>query len=378
MRVLIVDTYYEAFLRTHYAERPELAEASYEAQLDALLERQFGTGDAYSRELRRLGHEAQEIVPNAPVLQGTWAREHGRARGARLAAALPTRFGVAARQALAHRIALAQIAAYDPDVLYCQDLWFFTKPELDALRRRGILVCGQIASEPPPPSRLQGYDLILTSFPHYVERFRALGVASEYLAIAFDQTVPERLGVPVAPEAERPHGVVFVGGVDPAVHPAGTALIERLCERIGLDVWGYGADRLEPGSPILAHHHGEAWGLDMFRVLARAQVVVNRHIEAAEGNANNMRLFEATGCGAALVTEAAPNLGELFEPGREVATTTGEDELVATVQRLLGDDAERLAVARAGQARTMAEHTYAKRIEQLAEVLERHLASKRP
>ena len=32
----------------------------------------------------------------------------------------------------------AQISAFAPDVVYCQDLWFFTKPELDSLR-------------PPPP-----------------------------------------------------------------------------------------------------------------------------------------------------------------------------------------------------------------------------------
>jgi len=377
VRVLIVDPYYQAFLDTHYAERPELREAPYDEQLAALLHRQFGTGDAYSRELRALGHEAAEVITNAMPLQEAWAREHGGARGARLLARLPTRLGVAARQALAHRIVAAQIAAFGPDVVYCQDLWFFTKPELDALRRRGMLVVGQIASEAPPAGRLRGFDLILTSFPHYVDRFRAAGVPSEYLAIAFDQTVPERVGVSLDPAAERPHGAVFTGGVNPAVHPAGTALIERLCEAIDLEVWGYGADRLDPSSPILAHHHGEAWGLDMYRVLASSRVVVNRHIEAAEGHANNMRLFEATGCGAALVTEAAPNLGELFEPGVEVATYRDESELVATVRRLLADDEERIRLAAAGQRRTLSEHTYAARIAQLAEILERYLASER-
>ena len=65
--------------------------------------------------------------------------------------------------------------------MYVQDLGFFSRRELDAIRRAGTLVVGQIASEPPPPERLRGFDLILTSFPHYVERFRALGVDSEYL-----------------------------------------------------------------------------------------------------------------------------------------------------------------------------------------------------
>ncbi|MCW2989894.1 MAG: glycosyl transferase group 1 family protein, partial [Solirubrobacterales bacterium] len=77
MRVLVVDPYYPAFLDAHYAARPELREAPYAKQLEALLTRQFGTGDAYSRELRALGHEAREVIPNAEPLQRAWAREHG-------------------------------------------------------------------------------------------------------------------------------------------------------------------------------------------------------------------------------------------------------------------------------------------------------------
>jgi glycosyltransferase involved in cell wall biosynthesis len=374
LRVLIVDTYYPTFVEEHYAARPGLADAPFEEQLRALLDRRFGTSDAYSRELARLGHHAADVIVNCEPLQAAWAREHGLALHEplrRALAAAPTRAGIMARQALIHRVALAQIRAARPDVLYVQDLWFFSRRELEAIRRAGVLVVGQIASEPPPPGRLRGFDLILTSFPHYVDRFRALGVPSEYLAIAFDQTIADV--VDVSPQAERPRGAVFVGGVNPRVHPAGTALLERLCERVDLEVWGYGREDLSPGSPLLERHRGEAWGIDMYRVLASSRVVVNRHIEAAEGHANNMRLFEATGSGAALVTEAAPNLAELFEPGAEVAAYADEEELVSTIQQLLADDPRRLAMASAGQRRTLAEHTYAARIGQLAEILEAHL-----
>ena len=253
-------------------------------------------------------------------------------------------------------------------MVYLQDLWFLGPRELGRLRARGRLVAGQVASRPPGPERLQGYDLILTSFPHYVERFRALGVGSEYFPIAFHRPVLDRV-----PLADRPRGAVFVGGVDPHVHPAGTRLLERLCERGLVDVWGYGADALAPGSPILARHHGEAWGIDMYRVLARARIVVNRHIEAAEGFANNMRLYESTGMGALLLTEAAPNLDTLFEPGREVATYASEDELAERIEHLLDHEDERAAIARAGHERTLTEHTYERRIGELAAILEERL-----
>ena len=373
MRVLVADTYYPAFLTTHYGSAPGLAEAGYHEHLRALLDRRFGTSDAYSRELRALGFEAADAILNCEPLQAAWAREHGLRLHEplrRAAAVMPTRAGAMARQALLHRIALAQVHGARPDVLYLQDLWFFTRRELDAIRRTGVFVVGQIASEAPPSERLRGFDLVVTSFPHYVERFRALGVASEYLAIAFDQTIADV--VDVSPEAERPHGAVFVGGLNPAVHPAGTALLERLCERVELEVWGYGRDRLPPSSPLLKRHRGEAWGIDMYRVLASSRVVVNRHIEAAEGHANNMRLFEATGAGAALVTDAAPNLSDLFEPGREVLAYADEDELVREIEQLLSDDAARVSIASAGQQRTLREHTYAARIGELAGILERY------
>jgi spore maturation protein CgeB len=375
LRVLVVDTYYPAFLESHYAERPGLAERPYAEQLASLIERGFGTSDAYSFYLRENGHEARDTIVNCLPLQRAWAREHGAALPRLLGplASAPTRVGVAGRQALLHAVALAQIRAFRPDVVYLQDLWFLSRRELDAVRRRGVLVAGQIASQAPPAELLRGYDLLLTSFPHYVERFRRLGIDSEYLRIAFDERVTARLaarGIDTAPDSARPHDAVFVGGVNPAVHHEGTRLLELVADRVGLDTWGYGADALEPSSALRRGHKGEAWGLDMFAVLAGAKIALNRHIDAAEGHANNMRLYETTGTGALLATDRGSNLGELFEPGREVVVYDGADDLVEKVRHYLAHDAERLEIARAGQARTLREHTYAERIAELAEILE--------
>jgi spore maturation protein CgeB len=77
VRVLIVDTCYPAFLKAHYAERPDLADATYEVQWRALMDRFFGTCDSYSHFLGVLGHEAHEVVLNCEPLQRAWAREHG-------------------------------------------------------------------------------------------------------------------------------------------------------------------------------------------------------------------------------------------------------------------------------------------------------------
>jgi hypothetical protein len=272
-----------------------------------------------------------------------------------------------------HRILAAQVEAFEPDVVYVQDMRFHTTAQIRELRGRGRLVVGQIASAAPPAEHVRAFDLVLTSFPHFVDRFRAAGVRSEYLRLGFDERVLDRLGERDSLPASD---VAFVGGLDPGVHGAGVALLERLCGELGesVAVYGYGASALSKGSPILDCYRGEAWGLDMYRAFAGARVVLNRHISVAEGHANNMRLYEATGVGAALLTDGGVNLAELFEPEREVATYAGAHDAPARARALLDDETERSAIAAAGQARTLGEHTMAHRMAELAGLLDESLA----
>jgi spore maturation protein CgeB len=187
--------------------------------------------------------------------------------------------------------------------------------------------------------------------------------------------VVERLaaaGVGVDPHAPRDIPIAFVGGINGDVHQPATAALERLAEELDVQFWGYLSGELPPASAIGARYHGEAWGMDMYRVLARTQIALNRHSSVAEGMANNMRLFEATGVGACLLTEDAPNLPELFAPGEEVAVYTGPDDVVRRARALLEDDGRRARIAAAGQRRVRGEHTYTRRMAQLAEILERY------
>ena len=207
-------------------------------------------------------------------------------------------------------------------------------------------------------------------------RIRAIGPDSEFFRLGVDPRVVDRLrarGTDPERLDDRPNAVVFVGGVNPAVHAKGTRQLEELAARFPVDVWGYGADALPSGSPILERYHGEAWGLDMYAALASARVAVNRHIDAAEGHANNMRLYEASAMGAALVTDSGVGLEDILEPGRETLAYSGTDDLIAKIEQLLEDDGERRRIAAAGQRRTLDEHSFARRMEELAGILERRL-----
>lgn len=373
MKILIVDTYYAAFLACFYARQEELANADYQTQLQALLDACFGTSDFYSRHLNALGCETQDLVVNCVPLQQAWAKANN-VPLYQLALKVPHRLFrvpilgkfLAGLPGLMD-VAIAQIKATKPDVLYCQDLSFFPVEVLRELKQHVRLIVGQIACPLPPESFLKGYDLILTSFPHFVDRLRALGVKSEYFRIGCDERVLSLLG-----DVNKDIGFSFVGGIS-RHHGGAIPLLEYLAEQTDMRVFGYGVESLPPSSPIRQRHDGEVWGMDMYRALARSRITLNRHISVAENYANNMRLYEATGVGAMLLTDRKDNLHELFDIGREVVAYSSKEEAAELVRHYLDYPEEAERIAKAGQARTLREHTYAQRMQELVPILKRNL-----
>lgn len=361
MRLLIVDTCYPAFLAAHYSASPGLEREPYAVQWRALMDTFFGTADSYSHFLGELGHPAHEVVVNCVPMQRAWAREHGL-----------TSHGVRRlfeQHVSGSEIIRRQVEDFRPDVLYVQNLSALSPPLLRELGR-GRLVVGQIASEVPHPEQLEPFDLVLTSFPHYVPRFLARGIASEYFRIGFDPRALAAVG-----EVERDLDVVFVGSLSRGQHGLGNAVLAHAAGKLPLSVWGTGIDDWPRDAPIRGAYRGEAWGRDMLRVFARARIVLNRHIDVAEDNANNMRLFEATGMGALLLTDSKSNLEDLFSPGREVIAYEDVGDLVRRAGAYLEDVPGRERVANAGQRRTLGEHSYAHRMKELIPILERYASS---
>lgn len=349
-----LNTCYPAFLASHYAARPQLATASYGEQLDALAATNFGDADFYSSGLRKAGWLASDLVVNCAPLQGAWARENG----LRL-------------EGLA--VAVEQVRRLEPDVLYVQDMNATPRDFLRAVREKVGLVVGQIATTVGKDIPLEAYDVVVSSMPHLVDRFRAAGLAAHYQPLAFAPRVLEAVGH--KPWRERDVEVSFVGGISP-VHVQGIALLEELVRSTSIRLWGYGIDALPARSILRPRHQGEAWGNGMFAKLADSKITVNRHADYADRFANNMRLFEATGCGALLVTDHKDDLDDLFVVGEEVVAYRTPEECAALVQYYLHhpDEAER--IARAGRARTLRDHSYDARMAESAEIFERHLRSR--
>ena len=111
----------------------------------------------------------------------------------------------------------------------------------------------------------------------------------------------------------------------------------------------------------------------MYQILHNSKVTLNHHGDV-EPYANNNRLYEATGVGTLLVTDWKENLHEMFEPGKEIVAYRDSDECIELIKYYLEHDDERRAIARAGQERTLKEHTCYHRMQELLQHPVEHIA----
>ena len=105
----------------------------------------------------------------------------------------------------------------------------------------------------------------------------------------------------------------------------------------------------------------------MYDVLRRSRITLNYHIDIAEGWANNMRLYEATGAGAMLLTDRRRNIGDIYVDGDEVATYGSTRECIDQTKRYLADEPARAAIAAGGQRKAVEVNNYFNRTGEILE-----------
>lgn len=390
MKFLILDTYYPAFLRSFYGQRPDVADRPYSEQWRVLMDQCFGTADFYSHNLQQLGHEATEVVANCEPLQRQWAREHGiheegpaRAKGwtttllqrsRRIASKTPLRLlkplfrpilrSLDTRPSWLYPILAAQIRHFQPDVLLNHSMSAIAPRFMREMKPRVRLLVGQHgATQLPDSDEWHCYDLVVSSFPPTVDWFGSQGIAAELYWLGFEPKVLSTLK-----GENRPLDITFVGSFHDC-HTSRVTLLEALCHRfLQLRIWCPSVDHLLSTSAIRGSYVGQAWGKEMYEILARSKITLNHHGDIAP-YANNMRLFEATGVGTFLITDWKENLEEMFALGEEVVAYHTVDECAELIAYYIDHEEERKAIAYSGQQRTLREHTYYHRMQELVEIV---------
>ncbi|MEP6921678.1 MAG: glycosyltransferase [bacterium] len=413
MRLLKIGIYYSAYLEQFYAQRPGLAEQDYATQHTALMDDGFGSSNFWTNALTNLGYETCDLVSNAQPMQQMWGTERGLAFD-------PNRW--------LFDITAAQVKAFKPDALLVADYSTITAAYLRHLKdvcpsiRLVLVWCGAPFRD---GSIFNECDIVLSCVPELVTRFRQSGHHSYQINHAFDQRVLEKLDLTSSPTAE----FVFLGSIvkSDQFHIGREKLLSQLVKETDLKIWSdagapasttppeyslpgitdrsvasIGPSRwrrhvssvpffgsvarrawqlAQPGSRslnvdpnIINHSQGPLFGLQMFQQLHDSRVALNTHIDISPINASNMRLFEATGVGACMLTDWKANLSELFELDSEVVTYRDADECVEQAQYLLEHESERRSIAAAGQRRTLRDHTFDHRAAQIDTIILQALA----
>jgi spore maturation protein CgeB len=367
MRFLIVDHMYGTFVDWVYKSTPGLANQSYADQKRRIDQELFGESQFEVAALKAQGHEAYDHIANVRQLQEAWFRESGlefpRPRlGVRLRRGYipwPSRFDARwIGEAL-----LARVRQLRPDVVHIQAMDLLEPWTIASLRDETRLVVGQVATELPATWTYRDYGFIVSSIPAVVDRFRRDGADAEFLPLAFEPSVLDAIG-----HFDRDVPVSFVGSFTTR-YADRLSIVETVAEAAPLRTWTADLAGIPVDSPIRPTIEGPAWGRKMYEVMARSLMTVNTHGRIAGEDANNLRLYEATGAGALLITDARRNMNQLFDVGAQVVTYRDTADCARVVRYYLDHSAEAAAIAAAGQRRTLREHTWSNRMARLVELV---------
>ena len=277
---------------------------------------------------------------------------------------------------------LAQIKAFQPDVFFSHDYAYLTPALRQRIRDENPsikYVFGWDGFGMNDKAKLAGCDMVLSCAQSILDFYEANGFATYLFNFGFEKSLLNRLQM-----NRNLHNVAFTGSVTvgnnmyngrisllaglsrqvptalflSALTENKIYLAKSLLKKIKTGQFGLVKDVLR----LIQQNKGIKFGLDMYQTIADSRFTFNTHGDIVSTEAANVRLFEATGVGSCLVTDWKPNLNKFFEPDKEVLTYKSLDECIEKVKYLMDHEEERVAIAKAGQIRTLSEHSYEKRI----------------
>lgn len=357
---------YETYINAFYAENNGMATLSFNEQLNALAQDCFPWILTWSKFNTNSNVHIFETVHNAYYLQDAWMKEH-------------SFLSTYDNQNWQKTIILRQIKDCSPDVVIIYPPELFDESFIAEIKslNRNILIGGYDGMNRQNVQKYNGYDFVITCSSYISRYYESHNILTYPLEFAFDTSVSNRLK-----ESERSFSVGFSGSITPHLHQNRFELLSYMVKRtpivisseytIGnipsfnikhtLKAIGRWDKSYFDAFLIYLRNIGPKYGIAMYQFLKDSKICLNAH--GSEINfAANVRLYEATGVGSCLLTDWKENIGEIFEPGKEIVTYSSKEEAVDKIRFLIRHDNERKRIASKGRERTLENYTYTKRIE---------------
>ncbi len=402
-RFVRVTDNYPQYIKSFYLKNPDIHLKSYACQYNQLISDSFEIASSYTKNLNKIGVEAYDIISNAEILQATWKKEKF----------LPS-------EMTSQELIIKQLQFYKPEVVWIDDFSLVDKEWKNTLLKQVPsikLLIGHICApyNSFTAEKFKLFDIMFTCIPCLKNELSKLGINSYLLYHGFETSAFSNLNNNNNyPESNFLFsGSLYAGS---GFHKSRIEYIEKMLKSgIGMDLYcnlesrkkimikkgmyflinllkKFRLEKLIEKIPVLNKNksYGDVpikyyskelldsskppvFGYEMYKLLSKAKICFNIHGEVAEKCAGNIRLFEATGVGNCLVTDWKENITDLFEPGKEIVTYKSVEECIEKVKWLLDNPIEREKIAKAGQKRTLTDHTIENRAQLMDEIIKNEL-----
>ena len=396
MKVFEISSVYPSYARSFYERNPNTASLTY-SQHKALVDADGNGGAApYAQIIGQYGIEMVSFYQNMSPLQQSWASENG------------------FQNLSDNEIALKQISAYKPDVLwythYDEPLLASILKEVPSIKK----VMGWVGSAIPRTQVWKHMDVVLSCAPETATFFCKEGIKGIHVHHAFDTRILQNLS-----KNSKNYDLIFIGQLIKAkgFHNKREKMLEEIVHQQNLTVFSpiteqftiknrllskvekvlnttvKTAGKLPPLKKIITANRElnriyekdvTSWelsaalykvvkpavfGMEMYNVIHQSHAVLNIHADSSPLFASNMRLWETTGVGSCLITDWKQNIDELFITDKEIIVYKSVEECIEKINWLLDNPSHLQAIAKAGQQRCINEHSYEKRAEQLVPII---------
>lgn len=205
------------------------------------------------------------------------------------------------------------------------------------------------------------YDYVFTSSENAISMYKELGIEHVYrLPFACEPIIHRKMNLNDGEKKKYDVSVVFAGTYTRSRARFIKALMKA---RVRVQVYGSYWKYFMRSYNV----HDGVYGVEMVKLFNSSKVVLNFHADSRYGP--NMRVFEATGSGAFLLTDNAEDLGSLFKIGKEIMIFNDVRELLSLSNYYLNDGRERDYITNAGYVKCHGDHTYEKRLRNMIGVL---------
>jgi spore maturation protein CgeB len=363
MKICYLTTYYPPFINALCLKYDNFTKLNYEQSLKLILSELYADTGAIHYYSLKYGNDSFIIIQNFEILQKKWASENN---------------VVYTDINWLEVIAIEQIKKYKVDFFYTESINSHSNYFFIEIKKNVKKIFAWISFPFKDLPNLKYIDIIFTSTKYYQTKFKNMGLVSEYMLPAFDCRVLDKLK-----SNQKSIQFSFLGGISD-IHKNRWEALNYLAKNTDINIFGYGLPNLSGNifkqlfkkdkfSLIRKKHFGEIWGIEMYETLKKSLITFNIHEALLNGDVGNMRMFEATGVGTALLNDFGNNINELFIEDKEIIVYNNLEEALEKLNYYLKNPDLALEIGINSQKRTLRDYNYINYTNQMMDFIQKNV-----